>query len=103
MSEGGSGKSVIKTLSGGQRVCCMELTVGQVRGLLQATPGNDLVDELLLEEVRLPDLPLFTGLKLGDLEQMLPSDLEVLVEGCKEANPSFFRMLAKVASLRNPA
>lgn len=98
MSEGATGKSVIKTLGTGTRVCCMELTVAQVRGLLQAKPGNDLVDELLLEEVRLPDLPLFTGLKLADLEQMLPSDLEVLVEGCKEANPSFFRMLAKVAS-----
>ncbi|CAM4004205.1 hypothetical protein [Ectopseudomonas alcaliphila] len=98
MSEGTTGKSVIKTLGDGTRVCCMELTVAQVRGLLQATPGNDLIDELLLEDVRLPDLPLFTGLKLVDLEQMLPSDLEVLVEGCKEANPSFFRMLAKVAS-----
>lgn len=98
MSEGATGKSVIKTLSNGTRVCCMELTVAQVRGLLEAKPGSDLIDELLLEDVRLPDLPLFTGLKLDDLEQMLPSDLEALVDGCKEANPSFFRMLAKVAS-----
>lgn len=103
MSEGAIGRSVIKTISGGVRVCCMELTVAQVRGLLQPKPGSDVVDELLLEDLRLPDLPLFTGLKAEELEQMLPSDLETLVEGCKEANPSFFRMLATVASFRNPA
>lgn len=103
MSEGAIGKSVIKQLSDGSKVICQELTVGQVRGLLQnATPG-ELVDELLLEDVRLIDLPLFTGLKAEQLEQMLPSDLEVLVQGCKEANPSFFRMLATVASIRKPA
>ncbi|RRV41274.1 hypothetical protein EGJ86_07260 [Pseudomonas sp. o96-267] len=81
----------------------MELTVGQVRGLLDVQPGGGLVDELLLEEVRLVDLPVFTGLKAEELEEMLPSELEVLVEGCKEANPSFFRMLATVASLRKAA
>jgi hypothetical protein len=103
MSEGTTGKSVIKTLSNGTRVCCMELTVAQVRGLLETKAGGDLIDELLLDDVRLPDLPLFTGLKQADLEQMLPSDLEALVDGCKEANPSFFRMLAKVANLRQKA
>lgn len=99
MSEGTNGKSKIETLSDGRRVCCMELTVSQLRGLLEAKAGDNLIDELLLEDVRLPDLPLFTGLKLEDLEQMLPSDLEKLASGSKEANPSFFRMLAKVASL----
>ncbi|MEW6462734.1 MAG: hypothetical protein AB1459_16560 [Pseudomonadota bacterium] len=98
MSESLIGKSVIKELSGGRRVCCMELTVGQVRGLLGARPGGDVVDEFLLQDVRLVDLPLFTGLKVEDMESMLPSDLELLVQGCKEANPSFFRMLAMVAS-----
>jgi hypothetical protein len=102
MSDGAVGKSVIKKLSS-RTVVCSELTVGQVRGLLQAKAGADLVDELLLEDVRLVDLPVFTGLPIEDIEQMLPSDLEQLVEGCKEANPSFFRMLAKVASLRTPA
>ncbi|QTS88304.1 hypothetical protein JLK41_09130 [Ectopseudomonas khazarica] len=103
MSEGAIGRSVIKTISGGVRVCCMELTVSQVRGLLQPRPGGDVVDELLLEDLRLPDLPLFTGLKVEELEQMLPSDLEQLVDGCKEANPSFFRLLAKAASLLKQA
>lgn len=102
MSEG-VGKSVIVTLSNGLRVCCMELTVGQVRGLLQGPSSGDLLDELLLDGVRLVDLPLFTGLKPDELEQMLPSDLELLVEGCKEANRTFFTMLAKVASLQKAA
>lgn len=103
MSKGAVGKSVIRKLSDGRGISCLELTVGQVRGLLQPKPGADLVDELLLEDVRLVDLPVFTGLSIEDIEQMLPSDLEQLVDGCKEANPSFFRMLAKVASLRTPA
>jgi hypothetical protein len=103
MSESAVGKTVIKKLSNGQRVPCMELTVGQARGLLQPRQGSDVVDELLLEDLRLPDLPLFTGLKVEELEQMLPSDLEMLVEGCKEANPSFFRMLAKLASMNKQA
>lgn len=97
MGEGVIGRSVIKQTSRGG-IACNELTVGQVRGLLQNVTTGDLVDELLLEEVRLVDLPFFTCLKREDLEEMLPSDLELLVEGCKEANPSFFRMLAKVAS-----
>lgn len=97
MSEVAIGKSVIKTISG-RRVVCSELTVGQVRGLLQQTSTGDLVDELLLDEIRLVDIPLFTGLSAQELEEMLPSDLEELVQGCKEANPSFFRMLTKAAS-----
>ena len=103
MSEGAVGKTVIVKLSGNRPVPCLELTVGQVRGLLQGNGTGVIVEELLLEDVRLIDLPLFTGLKAEDLEQMLPSDLELLVQGCKEANPSFFRMLAKVASLRQTA
>lgn len=94
------GKSVIVKLGGYGAIVCQELTVGQVRGMMQGMmhePG-DVVDELLLGDLRLVDLPLFTGLKSDELEQMLPSDLELLVQGCKEANPSFFRMLAKVAS-----
>lgn len=102
MSESAVGKSVIKKVAG-LSVVCSELTVGQVRGLLQQNSDGDLLDELLLEDVRLADLPVFTGLPAEDLEQMLPSDLDVLVEGCKEANPSFFRMLAKLASLQKSA
>ncbi len=102
MSGSAVGKSVIKKV-GGRSVVCSELTVGQVRGLLQQNNGGDLLDELLLEDVRLADLPIFTGLPAEELEQMLPSDLDVLVEGCKEANPSFFRMLAKLASLQKTA
>ncbi|TLX65069.1 hypothetical protein DN820_01790 [Stutzerimonas nosocomialis] len=102
MSETAIGRSVIKEVAG-RRVVCSELTVAQVRGLLQQGSAGDLVDELLLEDLRLADLPLFTGLVMEELERMLPSDLEVLVAGCKEANPSFFRMLAKLDSLQKPA
>lgn len=95
------GKSVIKSVSG-KKIVCSELTVAQARKLLQSQ-GGDLVDELLLEDIRLIDLPLFTELTADEIDQMLPSDLELVVAGCKEANPTFFRMLAKLASLPKQA
>ena len=95
------GKSTIKQI-GDRKVVCSELTVAQVRALLQPK-SCDVVDEILLDEVRVIDLPIFTDLTAEELEQMYPSDLEVLVEGCKEANPSFCRMLAKVAKAQTPA
>lgn len=101
MSEGVIGKSVIKKI-GSRTVVCSELTVAQVRQLLMAESG-DLVDQLLLEHIRLGDLALITGLTGEEIGQMLPSDIDVLAEGCKEANPSFFRLLAKVESLQPTA
>jgi len=38
-----------------------------------------------------------------EINQMLPSDLEEVVAGCKEANPTFFRMLGALSKLRQPA
>jgi len=96
------GKSVIKSV-GGRKIVCSELSVAQVRQLLQQSQGADLVDEVLLPDVRLPDLPLFTGLTVEEIDQMLPSDLEEVVAGCKEANPTFFRMLALLGKQQLPA
>lgn len=102
MSSGLVGKSVVKNI-GPRSVVCRELTVAQVRELLQQKEGTDLVDELLLDGLRLVDLPVFTGLGEGELAEMLPSELEVIVAGCKEANPSFFRMLDRASNLQPKA
>lgn len=98
----GIGKSVTLAV-GGRKIVCSELTVAQVRQLLQQPPGRDLVDEALFPDIRLPDLPLFTGLKAEEIDQMLPSEIEEVVAGCKEANPTFFRMLAALSKQRQPA
>lgn len=96
------GKSVTLSISG-RKVVCSELTVAQIRQLLQQEPGRDLVNEALFQDIRLPDLPLFTGLSVEEIDQMLPSELENIVVGCKEANPSFFRMLAALIKQHQPA
>ena len=98
----GIGKSVTLAI-GARKVVCSELTVAQVRQLLQREVLGDLVDEALFTDVRLPDLPLFTGLTVEEIDQMLPSEIEEIVAGCKEANPAFFRMLAALSKQRQPA
>lgn len=98
----GIGKTVIRKLAG-KDVVCRELPVGVVRGLLSSAVVGDLIDEMLFEDVRLVDLPLFTGLSAEDIEQGLPSELALVVEGCMEANPDFFGMLARYNKVRRTA
>lgn len=98
----GIGKSVTLAI-GARKVVCSELTVAQVRQLLQQEVSGDLVDEALFTDIRLPDLPLFTELTAEQIDLMLPSELEEVVAGCKEANPAFFRMLAALSKQRQPA
>lgn len=93
------GKSAIVVLEGGRKIVCSELTVAQARQFM-LSPGTGVVDDLLFDDVRLSDLPLFTGLADDEISEMVPSELTLIVEGCREANPDFFRMLAKAASIR---
>lgn len=90
------GKTVLKKI-GGHEVVCRELTVAEVRGLMQQGVSGDLVEDLLFEEVRLGDLLRLTNLTKEQLDEMLPSDLRAVVDGCKEANPDFFAMLARLS------
>lgn len=95
----GLGKTVVRKLSG-KEVICRELSVEAVRKLLQPSAGSDLLDEMLFEDFRLIDIPLFTGLTSEDIAKALPSELDPIIEGCKEANPHFFGMLARYNNLR---
>lgn len=93
------GKSVIKKV-GEREVICRELTVSQVRGLVLSSGAPDLISDFLFEEIRLRDLPTFTNLSAEDVDAMYPSDIDVVVQGCKEANPHFFGLLARDAKAR---
>lgn len=93
------GKVIVKRI-GDLDVVCRELTVGQLRGMLQADIEGDLVSDYLFEEARLADLQLFTNLTREQLESLPPSELRVVVDACKEANPDFFAMLGRVARAR---
>lgn len=90
------GKSVIKKV-GEREVICRELTVSQVRGLVMSTGDADLISDYLFEEIRLRDLPTFTNLTAEEVDAMYPSDLVAVVQGCHEANPHFFGLLAREA------
>lgn len=93
------GKSVIKKV-GEREVICRELTVSQVRGLVMSTGDADLISDYLFEEIRLRDLPTFTNLTAEEVDAMYPSDLVAVVQGCQEANPHFFGLLAREAKAR---
>lgn len=88
------GKVVVKRI-GELDVVCRELTVGQLRGMAQAVIDGDLVDAYLFADLRLSDLPQMCNLSRDQIDGMRPSDLRVVVEACKEANPDFFAMLAR--------
>lgn len=89
------GKIVNKRI-GDLEVVCRELTVGRLRALLAAQPEMDVVRDLLFEDVRLGDLPVLTNLTIDQIEDLPPSALRLVVAGCREANPDFFAMLARL-------
>ena len=93
------GKTVIKKVAG-REVICRELSVAQVRNLLEAPSIADVVSEALFESIRLVDLPTWTNLQTSDVDDLLPSQVAVIVEGCREANPHFFEMLARLTPAR---
>jgi hypothetical protein len=89
------GKVVNKRI-GNLDVVCRELTVGRLRGLLEGKPAMDLVRDFLFEDVRLGDLPAMTNLTTEQIEELPPSALSLVIAGCREANPDFFEMLARL-------
>jgi hypothetical protein len=89
------GKVVNKRI-GDLEVVCRELTVARLRALLAAAPEMDVVRGFLFEDMRLDDLPAMTNLTPEQIEALPPSALSVVIAGCREANPDFFGMLARL-------
>lgn len=98
----GMGKTVTRKL-GDKEVICRELTVVAVRQLLAKAAPSDLVSTALFEDLPLDDLPILTSLTAEDVDAALPSELEAVIDGCKEANPHFFAMLARLTKAPRPA
>lgn len=98
----GMGKAVMRKI-GDREVVCRELTVAAVRQLLARTTPGDLVSAALFEDVALDDLPVLTSLTREEVDAALPSELETVVEGCKEANPHFFAMLGRLTKAQQQA
>ncbi|WP_443191402.1 hypothetical protein [Pseudomonas indica] len=93
----GIGKTIIKKV-GDREIICRELTVSSIRGMLSHAMTSDIVNEALFDDIRLSDLVFMTNLEKEEIEEILPSELRLIVDGCKEANPDFFGMLARVAN-----
>lgn len=90
------GKTAVRRV-GGTDIVCREMTVAQARAMLERAGSGRLLDDLLFEELRLVDLQEMTGLTSEQIGDMLPSDLRELVAGCKEANPDFFALMARLS------
>lgn len=84
-------------------VTVREMTVMQVRSLLQdaaAAPESfDIVNSWLIPDISLGDLKRMSTLADDDINQLHPSDLRKIMEACKELNPDFFALLARLTAL----
>ncbi|HEJ4235944.1 hypothetical protein APB26_02720 [Pseudomonas aeruginosa] len=80
---------------GEAEVIVRELAVKDLRKML--IPSDEtILDAALFEELRLSDLLLMTNLDRDAIEGLRPSELAVVVKACKEQNPHFFAMLARL-------
>lgn len=82
-------------------VTVRELTVAEIRKWLadaqEALP--DLVDNLLLRDVALPDLMHLSSLTPEQIDELTPSELQVVLDAARELNSHFFDLLAGVQTL----
>jgi hypothetical protein len=101
----------------GQAVTVRELTVGEVRAWLADAEGQvgrdadgmpDIIGLWLLDECSFGDLKRMSDVSDERLNDLTDSDLRALVDACKDLNPGFFGLRARLtalgkASLESPA
>ena len=85
---------------GDQEVTVRELAVWEVRNWIASLSGQevDLVDELLIDGVQLSAVRLMAGISKEDMEQMMPSELDKIVDAAKQVNFRFFTMVDRVVA-----
>jgi hypothetical protein len=85
---------------GARAVTVRELTVADVRELLITSPRQaDPLHALAFDEFGLQDLSCQCDATPDDLEQFAPSDLQPLVDACRDLNPHFFRVRAALSGV----
>ena len=82
-----------------------ELTVRDIRTLLNTEGAGelDVIAESLIEGVSFNVLETMTDLDVKALEDMKPSQIEKVVESCREVNQSFFVMIQKWLDVKSEA
>lgn len=87
-----------------------ELTVAEVRHWMMdmaaqeesKTPEDNIsivIDQGLFEGIGLSDIVRMTDLSKCQIEHFTPSDLQIVIQKCKELNPDFFGMRKRIINL----
>lgn len=87
-------------------VVVREVTVGELRAFLaQLPPVSSGLDDGLLNDLRLVDLPLFTSLSAADVDALRPSQLRQIAQVARDLNADFFGLLdrTRAAATLQPA
>lgn len=84
----------------GREITVRELAVWEIRNWIGSLDAQnvDLVDELLIDGVQLSAIRLMAGISKEDMEQMMPSDLDKVVDIAKQVNNRFFSMVDRVVA-----
>jgi hypothetical protein len=83
---------------GERRITARELTLAEVRAWLADLSGvaADLIGDDLFDGITLGELTRLCDLPAADAESMTPSELQFVVDACREANPHFFGLRARL-------
>lgn len=80
---------------GGIKVTVRELTVAEIRAMIEAAavlPATDALQELLFDDFRATDLKTFTDLDDARMEGLKPSELRSVWERVEKVNADFFAL-----------
>ena len=84
-----------------RRVVARELDVSEIRAHLArgsvATDDFDITGALLFPEVSFADLTAMSDVTGDELGRLAPSEIKAIIAGCREVNPDFFGMMARLA------
>lgn len=80
-----------------KEVVCKELTVGEIRNLMEHPPEVIALDAIFFDRIPAAAIVLSTGLSEEDLSSVTPSSLDLLWGSVEEINPFFVQMLKRLA------
>lgn len=90
------GRKVIQV--DGLDVIVKELTVAEVRAMLsQELASPDTLADCIMGDIRLSDVSIMTSLTEDQLEGMLPSRIQEVIDACKGVNRHFFALTARLS------
>lgn len=83
---------------GERRISCREMLLGEVRAWLAdvASSTPDLIGDELIDGITLAELARMCDLDLAAADAMSPSEIAQVAEACRECNPHFFALRARL-------